>query len=660
MYASSSMSSSSSSRSMSSGVGGMGLHGGSASSSTYVGGGGMMHGGGSISVGKELAIARKPNVDRSVVDKGNSMMIALSALSGGTASYCGAQSDGGLTTQALLQRRTREKTDFSAYNEKLANYMELNVTLRSKNAHLEAEIKRFSGKFETIDEKLRAHYEAELASLRQKLDATARDKAEIALKCSTLEEHYEMYKTRYESEYSSHEMTKLRIPQLEKDILEKEAKINFLSQTLSDLEPKVTLLKEEIKSYQKKSINAEILRNEEITNSEDLKMQLQTKYEEIEFVKKIYDEKLRFALDFDLDSDTTFSSDMAEAIKDIRAEYQAQLEALKAESGAERYAEEFDRLMKNNEKLTKNLQVAREETKSVKISASQGYQELKAYQFQITQLKELEARLRSDHAAELAALQAMYDAQKVEMNELQVTIASLRQEMITLLSDAKWSMNTELATYKRLLVFGEGSETGTGGGGSSGGGSVVTGGVVTGGVVTGGVVTGGVVTGGVVTGGDSGLHGGSTQLISKSASSVSLASASSSASSSTTVAQSTSKTTFSTMSKGKGGLTETAVDGKFITIENKTGSALSLAGWKIERCVDMGELIVYAFPSDTTLQAFGSLKIWASGVAGATNAAGNLIWAGGNTWGIGFNASNELKNAAGEVEASLTQKTSLM
>merc|ERR1719361_839237 len=96
-------------------------------------------------------------------------------------------------------------------------------------------------------------------------------------------------------------MTKLRIPQLEKDILEKEAKINFLSQTLSDLEPKVTLLKEEIKSYQKKSINAEILRNEEITNSEDLKMQLQTKYEEIEFVKKIYDEKLRFALDFDLD-----------------------------------------------------------------------------------------------------------------------------------------------------------------------------------------------------------------------------------------------------------------------------------------------------------------------------------------------------------------------
>lgn len=624
MYASSSMSSSSSSRSMSSGVGGMGLHGGSASSSTYVGGGGMMHGGGSISVGKELAIARKPNVDRSVVDKGNSMMIALSALSGGTASYCGAQSDGGLTTQALLQRRTREKTDFSAYNEKLANYMELNVTLRSKNAHLEAEIKRFSGKFETIDEKLRAHYEAELASLRQKLDATARDKAEIALKCSTLEEHYEMYKTRYESEYSSHEMTKLRIPQLEKDILEKEAKINFLSQTLSDLEPKVTLLKEEIKSYQKKSINAEILRNEEITNSEDLKMQLQTKYEEIEFVKKIYDEKLRFALDFDLDSDTTFSSDMAEAIKDIRAEYQAQLEALKAESGAERYAEEFDRLMKNNEKLTKNLQVAREETKSVKISASQGYQELKAYQFQITQLKELEARLRSDHAAELAALQAMYDAQKVEMNELQVTIASLRQEMITLLSDAKWSMNTELATYKRLLVFGEGSEGGSGGGSSGG------------------------------------LHGGSTQLISKSASSVSLASASSSASSSTTVAQSTSKTTFSTMSKGKGGLTETAVDGKFITIENKTGSALSLAGWKIERCVDMGELIVYAFPSDTTLQAFGSLKIWASGVAGATNAAGNLIWAGGNTWGIGFNASNELKNAAGEVEASLTQKTSLM
>ena len=87
--------------------------------------------------------------------------------------------------------------------------------------------------------------------------------------------------------------------------------------------------------------------------------------------------------------------------------------------------------------------------------------------------------------------------------------------------------------------------------------------------------------------------------------------------------------------------------------------SLDLSGWKIERCVDMGDLVVYGFPAGTAIGAGGSLRIWASGVAGATAGAGNLIWAGGNSWGIGFNATNELKNALGGLEASLTQKTTL-
>ena len=40
-------------------------------------------------------------------------------------------------------------------------------------------------------------------------------------------------------------------------------------------------------------------------------------------------QKLRMALDFDLDSEASYSNDLAEALKDIRAEYQAQLEAIK-------------------------------------------------------------------------------------------------------------------------------------------------------------------------------------------------------------------------------------------------------------------------------------------------------------------------------------------
>ena len=38
------------------------------------------------------------------------------------------------------------------------------------------------------------------------------------------------------------------------------------------------------------------------------------------------------ALDFDFDSDAAYNNDLAEALKDIRAEYQAQLEAIRGDS----------------------------------------------------------------------------------------------------------------------------------------------------------------------------------------------------------------------------------------------------------------------------------------------------------------------------------------
>ena len=41
---------------------------------------------------------------------------------------------------------------------------------------------------------------------------------------------------------------------------------------------------------------------------------------------------MRLALDFDFDTGASYSNELAEALKDIRAEYQAQLEAI---SGAE-------------------------------------------------------------------------------------------------------------------------------------------------------------------------------------------------------------------------------------------------------------------------------------------------------------------------------------
>merc|ERR1712203_807031 len=228
--------------------------------------------------------------------------------------------------------------------------------------------------------------------------------------------------------------------------------------------------------------------------------------------------------------------------------------------------------------------------------------------------------------------------------------------------DAKLSLDEEIAVYRRLLLAGGsgGAAMAVGGGGASlsiSGGSSST--VISGGSSSSTVTSGGGATvvggGSVVGGGGSSVTvvggGGGAGMITVGGGGVA-SEVVTAESSSTSISQSTAKTTFSAMSKGRGAIFETALDGQFIIVENKSAAALDLGGWSIERSVDNGALITYAFPAGTSVAAGGFLKIWASGVAGASSAAGNLIMAGGKSWGRGFNAMNRLM-FNGVEEASL-------
>ena len=94
-------------------------------------------------------------------------------------------------------------------------------------------------------------------------------------------------------------------------------------------------------------------------------------------------------------------------------------------------------------------------------------------------------------------------------------------------------------------------------------------------------------------------------------------------------------------------------------ISSRFKQTLDLGGWSVERCVDMGDVIKFTFDAGTSLGGFATMTLWASGASGAIRDATNIIWQGGASWGMGFNATNELKDNLGEIQGSLTQKTLL-
>jgi len=633
-------------------MGGGGISGGTtyiSSSSSSGGAGGAIHGGGvGLSAGgggaggAGVSFARKTNIRSSGASAGanaSSMMMALSAMTGGTASYAGTHGELGGNPKAVILRRDREKHDINDLNVKLAEYIEQNGWYRIKVKEQEKLIIKMKGEFESIEARLRQIYDAEMANLRGTIDATAREKAAVELKVDTLEALYKEFKAKYETELSSHESTRLRLPKLEKEISEKDAQIDFLAKTLSSLEPQVSALKAQISTYQKESIEAKMGMEGEVVQRVELESKLVTKQEEIDFLKRVYEEKLAMALDFDIDTDAAYSNDLALALRDIKAEYQAQLEAVGGNQNNAWFQEKMNTMMQTSQKQGQELMMAKEETVRMKTRYNESISSVGTFKAKIASLEAAMAEMTADRESMMqlhAVALADRDQQIVEYKrQIAAHILELKSFM-----DAKLSLDEEIAVYRRLLLAGGsgGAAMAVGGGGASlsiSGGSSST-------VISGGSSSSTVISGGgsstVISGGGATVVGGE--------------------SSSTSISQSTAKTTFSAMSKGRGAIAETAADGRFIVVENKSAAALDLSGWSLERSVDNGALITYAFPAGTSVAAGGSLKIWASGVAGASSAAGNLIWAGGNTWGLGFNATNQLK-FNGVVEASLEQKTSL-
>ena len=478
MYSSQSSTSYSYSSSSGGGVGTGALHSGAGMSGMSMSGGG-----GGVSAGS-VAFARKTNVTRtSAAASGSSMMMALSALGGGTATYAGSHE---LATNptAVITRRTREKNDIHDLNVKLAEYIESNGWYRIKVKEQEKLILKMKGEFESIEARLRGIYDVEMANLRATIDATAKEKAAVELKVDTLETLYKDFRVKYEAELSAHESTRARLPKLEKEISEKDAQIDFLAKTLSSLEPQVSALKSQISSYQKETIDAKMGADAEIVRRVELESKLVTKEDEIAFLKKVYEEKLRMALDFDFDSDAAYNNDLAEALKDIRAEYQAQLEAIRGDSDDSWFQQKFNAMMQTSEKQRGELEMARAEISKSKTRYTELMTSNSTLGAQISTLQaaivELNASIENDKKLHAVAISDR-DSQIIEYKR---QIASHILELKSLM-DIKLSLDAEIGTYRRLLLSGGTTVTGggtsiiSGGGGaviSGGGGAVISGG----------------------------------------------------------------------------------------------------------------------------------------------------------------------------------------
>merc|ERR1719289_652256 len=571
---------------------------------------------------------------------GMSLRMAVAALGGSSGGgISGAVREVASNPTAVIAQREKEKRDLQELNDRFASYIERVRFLEADNKRLQSIIDTLKVKFEQLEVTLKEMYENELEQERKTIDETTKAKAEVELKVARLEEELADYRMRYDTEVKEHLITKERVPALEKGISERDAQIEFLTKTVDAQERELAKIKGDLARCQRDLRDAKTGADAEIVGRIELESIVQTKDDEINFLKNMYEEKIRQLMDINFDSEdwrTMFSNELALALRDIRAEYDAILESQKGADNDSWYKAKFNEMLATSQRSGNELVESKEEVKRARAK----YQEL---QMEISRLRGENAQLLERVALLEAELDALNKSHGLALDDAQAEIEKLRAQLaaqimeLKELMDSKLALDAEIATYRRLLMGEEtrlrehaGGELQMSGGGGGGGFSMSAGG-----------------------GG-----GGGGGMIMQSSSSSSMASAGG-ASQQVMVTKSevASKKTYQRSSKGPVAITECCPEGEFVLLENKKGKDQNLEGFGIRRKVDLDNDIFFKFPVGFVIPSGSTVKVWSDVNNAVDNAPFQIVWRGTRSWGVGSNILTTLVSPDGEDKSTHKQTT---
>jgi intermediate filament protein if len=549
-----------------------------------------------------------------------SLRMAVAALGGGGGSISGAVREVAANPTAVIAQREREKRDLQELNDRFASYIERVRFLEADNKRLQSIIDVLKVKFEKLEETLKEMYEAELEQARKTIDETTKAKAEVELKVARLEEELADYKRRYEDEAREHAITKANIPKLEKAISERDAQIDFLTKNVDALERELARLKGEIARLQRDLSDAKTAADAEIVARIELESMVQSKDDEINFLKNMYEEKIRQLMDLNFDSEdyrAMFSNELALALRDIRAEYDAILEAQKGADNDSWYKAKFNEMMMTSQRSGNELAGAKDEVKKARAKYAELQKEIMALRAHNAALEErilaLEAEL--DEQAKLHRL--AIDERDAEIEKLRAQLAAQILELKELM-DSKLALDAEIATYRRLLQGEESRLKEHMAHGGGGGGMVVQ----------------------SASSSASASAGGASQQVT------------------VTRSEMSAKTTYQRSAKGPISITECSPDGKYIVLENTNKSKdQALDGWMIKRKVDNAAEMNFNFPKGFVLKSGKAVKVWARSGGGVHKPPEEIVWNEAENWGIGSNIVTTLYSEKAEEKATHIQKT---